>query len=280
MNRVEWEQKLTEAGLSRFSRRLADAALPSLAITPEVAGDHSVGSSVSKFGGLPDTPENFQWPYWDGRPLSFLAQINLASTFRPSCPSVLPTSGLLSFFYDAEQSTAGFDPNDKGSWAVCLFEQKGLQRTTLPNAIPDDARFTECSLTFSENITPVSWQSDFIRNIGFNDDEEELYFRLTLASEDGNHHLFGHPQEIQEEMQRECQLASNGIYCGDPDRDEDPREVELEAGQSDWLLLLQLDSDDNPGWMWGDCGRLYFWIRQDDLSMRRFENAWMVFQCS
>ena len=32
--------------------------------------------------------------------------------------------------------------------------------------------------------------------------------------------------------------------------------------------------------MWGDCGRLYFWIRQEDLRRCVFDNVWMLLQCS
>ncbi len=54
-------------------------------------------------------------------------------------------------------------------------------------------------------------------------------------------------------------------------------------GAKDWILLLQVDTDDDsdgPGWMWGDCGRIYFWIRRQDLAARRFDRAWTVLQCT
>ena len=42
---------------------------------------------------------------------------------------------------------------------------------------------------------------------------------------------------------------------------------------------LQLDSDDAAKMMWGDAGRLYFWIRDQDLRERRFDKTWMIYQC-
>ena len=47
-----------------------------------------------------------------------------------------------------------------------------------------------------------------------------------------------------------------------------------------WRLLLQLDTDGNPGWMWGDMGRLYFWITDEDLREGVFEKCWMILQCA
>ncbi|MEM9093270.1 MAG: DUF1963 domain-containing protein [Cyanobacteria bacterium P01_F01_bin.53] len=33
-------------------------------------------------------------------------------------------------------------------------------------------------------------------------------------------------------------------------------------------------------WEWGDSGRLYFWIRKQDLVKRDFSNIWCEMQCS
>lgn len=67
-------------------------------------------------------------------------------------------------------------------------------------------------------------------------------------------------------MQLECQLASNGIYVGDSSGYNHPKRRALENGATDWQLLFQIDSDEKGlGTMWGDVGRVYFWIRQQDL---------------
>jgi len=42
---------------------------------------------------------------------------------------------------------------------------------------------------------------------------------------------------------------------------------------------MQIDSDDNASMMWGDVGRLYFWILRDELQNKNFDASWMVLQC-
>jgi uncharacterized protein YwqG len=32
--------------------------------------------------------------------------------------------------------------------------------------------------------------------------------------------------------------------------------------------------------MWGDCGMVYYWIREQDLRERAFDRAWAILQCS
>jgi uncharacterized protein YwqG len=57
------------------------------------------------------------------------------------------------------------------------------------------------------------------------------------------------------------------------------RAKELEKNAHEWWLLLQVDSDDRASMMWADLGRVYFWIREEDLRERRFERAWAILQC-
>jgi uncharacterized protein YwqG len=55
---------------------------------------------------------------------------------------------------------------------------------------------------------------------------------------------------------------------------------QLRSGAADWRLLLQVDSEEHAGMVWGDAGRLYYWMRTQDLVARRFDQAWLVLQCS
>jgi uncharacterized protein YwqG len=86
---------------------------------------------------------------------------------------------------------------------------------------------------------------------------------------------------MQGEMQTDCQLASHGInYCNPVHGGVSEVEInKLKEGATDWELLLQIDSDDNAGMMWGDVGKLYFWIHRDELRRRNLDAAWMVLQC-
>lgn len=274
-----FRQSLMEAGLGRVASQLTDALEPSVSIQTAPLADDAIPVGASKFGGQPDVPVDFEWPLWNGAPLSFLGQINLANITQYACTAALPPTGLLSFFYDPEQSTWGFDPKDRGSWSVRLTSNSDLQRATFPAGLPDHARYTPCQLTFSDSMTPISWQSDTIEKLELSDEELDLYMDLMESEDSLRHHLFGLPQEVQNEMQLKCQLVSNGIYCGDLEGYEDTRVPMLKPGAADWRLLLQIDSDDNAGWMWGDSGRLYFWITNDSLQSRKFENIWMILQC-
>jgi len=109
-----------------------------------------------------------------------------------------------------------------------------------------------------------------------------------------DHRFLGHPQEEQSDMPSDFA----GLVAEQPDREvPDPmhpgstffipgqradawppgvREVLGQTPASDWRLLLQLDSG---VWMWGDCGKLYFWIPRADLAAGRFDRVWLQLQC-
>lgn len=78
------------------------------------------------------------------------------------------------------------------------------------------------------------------------------------------HHQFsGHSYQIQGDLLRECQQDTQ--YEGDP---------------TDWQLLLQIDTDDEAGMMWGDVGILSFYIPQQALAQRDFSQVHVSMQCS
>lgn len=264
---------------------LASLALPAVQLR---ASDARAGETVvgaSRLGGIPDAPRGFEWPVWRDRPLAFIGQVSLAEA-AVLVRDALPSSGLLSFFYDAEQTAWGFDPEDRGSSRVYWFpDVQDLRPAQLPGSLPEHGSFQPVPLTSRASLSLPPYQALEVQALRLSAEEEDAYFAFWEEWQDRHgagpqHQVLGHPSPIQDEMQLECQLVSGGIYCGDPAGYKDPRRAELEPGALGWRLLAQFDSDDTAGMMWGDVGMLYFWIRELDLAARRFDRGWMILQCS
>jgi uncharacterized protein YwqG len=220
----------------------------------------------------------------ESAPLAFLAQLSLAEIAQSAPIQGWPTDGTLAFFCDTVQVDWGFDPLARGHGRVMYFAYKEeLVRTEPPDDLPDTARFPKRKLEFQFEWTiPLRIRAaDIDISVWSNDEYAALCRRLQGESTDRTpiHRYGGHPQEIQNEMRLQCQLVSNGLYCGDASGYNDPRRARLEAGAADWKLLLQIDSDNRLGWMWGDVGRLYFWTRTQEIAQRRFERSWTILQC-
>lgn len=258
----------------------------SLILKSKQVPDEQIDIGKTKIGGKPDLPRKIRWPKWKRKPLSFIAQINLADLPKHEFVNMLPSEGLLSFFYSAEQETWGYDPKDKGSWRVFHFGDKDLQRQKFPRKL-DEGRYDSCLVEFQHSITIPEFESPYV-DIEYgkaNREKIDQYFNLKrqvrdfLNEGDYINRLFGHPEQVQGDMQTECQLASHGIYLGDIGARRDPRAKILRPGAIDWDLLLQIDSDGNANMMWGDVGRIYFWIPRKALLARNFDASWMILQC-
>ena len=241
-------------------RAISREPLPAVRLVPQPAGP---SAGASHLGGRPSVGPGFEWPHWKGRPLSFLLQVDLAAVARfPFAAAALPTRGLLLFFYDPEQETWGFDPKDKGSWLVHHEpDTAAVEPRKPPESMPDSGLYAEIPLDAVEveTLTPDE-----------EPDEDEAH----------RHQLLGHPGIIQDEMYLQCEMVTSGLYTGDATAYGDPRVDGMKARAGRWRLLAQIDGDDDAGMMWGDCGRLYFWITDEALARRAFHECWMILQCS
>lgn len=239
--------------------------------------------NFSKIGGLATLPPDFQWPTWNGKSLAFLCQLDMSSIPDDSSFGELPRSGALYFFYDQEQSTWGFDPKDRRSWRVLYSEHiQDAKECSPPGDLDAYCIYKEKFIQFSKIFTYPNWEDKRVEKLDLIDTQIDEYIELCSAvfENQPNHHLFGNPSPIQgNQMDLECQLVSHGLYCGDSSGYEDPKAKELEEGRKEWILLLQLDSDEDTEMMWGDVGMLYFWIRTEDLEKKNFDNVWMILQC-
>ncbi len=277
-------QALSQAGLPHVADLIAGQSRQGIRLTSERSDDLQLGIGISKLGGSPDLPKDFDWPAWQGKSLGFVAQVSLGQIAGCGASSSLPPTGLLSFFYDVEQQAWGFDPAHVGGWRVYHFpEGQRLARREPPADVPPHGRYQACRLDPIGITTVPSPLSTSFAALALSAEAKdaywELYYEWAEDSEMPRHQLLGHPYEEQGEMQFECQLVSNGIYTGDTSGYEDPRWPELEPGAADWQLLLQVDTDDGAGMMWGDCGLIYYWIRRQDLEAGRFDKVHLILQC-
>jgi hypothetical protein len=82
------------------------------------------------------------------------------------------------------------------------------------------------------------------------------------------HRMLGWAQRVQVDPRLTCEMVASGVRSFT-----DPRVAECEERVGDWVLLLQIDSDEELEVIWGVIGRAYFLIRRDDLRGRAFDRA-------
>jgi len=281
MDRAGVQQAMVAAGLSRLTKDLDRLSKTSIRLYTTAVDEFLLSVGASKLGGVPDLPPGASWPQWKGMPQSFIAQIRIDDVHPYDTNGVLPKSGMLWFFYDAQQETYGADPADRGGWHVLFIdgEPRGLQRTPAPAQLPTSSQFKACTITFTSEITLSQQPKLEIPKLDWTAAEQKQYEQLLSTFPNAadraqvHHRLLGHPDTIQDDMRLECQLASHGVTDV-----KDPRAAELSKGAMDWQLLLQVDSDEQAGMEWGNTGMLYYWIQGTDLQVCRFDTTWLVLQ--
>lgn len=245
---------------------------PCLRLLPGGSGSSRLGGSASTSGA---------WPRHGGRPLSLIAQLDLAEMRAAGSPDWLPAEGRLLFFYELELSSWGFDPNDAGS-ALVRYETAIGDDVAEPDDLPAHGRFDAYPITFvadislpSEERLTIDWKTLSAQEQG----KLEAAVEAATPAEPA-HQIGGYPLTVQgDNMELECQLVTSGVYVGNSKGYSKPNVEAAKPGSADWRLLLQLDTDDTVGMMWGDTGRLYFWIREQDARAGDFSKTWTILQC-
>lgn len=290
-------EKLTHLGLDAYFKQLKPHLRNAIHLEISAQQESDIPIGVSKIGGLPDLPDTFTWPsetrikakrqfFFFGkktsstevRPLSFIAQINFAEIKGLDIDDLLPSGGIAYFFYCSDQDSWGYDPAQKDKFRVLFYDgdSSNLKRINFPSDLPDFGKYKPCRVEASQATSLPSLE--LIDNIF--KAERDFQFYEHFEGHAFINKVLGHADVIQNEMELECELVSNGLYCGNSSGFKNPLAKTLEPKAKNWRLLLQIDSNNEAGMMWGDLGRLFFWIKIEDLIERRFDRMWMILQCT
>lgn len=262
------------------------------------------GDSLSFFGGNPFLPADFQWPRYtrdDNLPLAFLGQLNLADIASLDSENLLPQQGILSFFYEMDNMEWGYSPEMRDCFRVFYFSEPALLvSAAFPQDLDEDYRLPRAPVSFTSRKSLPSWEeyADLVAEPldppMLVDGADSIYNKvcqelLGYDRQDGSKcKLLGYANVIQDSMQMDCQLVSAGFETGNgPVSLDESQRQQMKVASKDWILLFQMDSlpegsfpqDEDFELMFGDCGRLYFYIRRGDLAACRFDGCQLVMQC-
>lgn len=278
---------LVEKDLSRYFEQLKPHIKNAIHLTLENADNGDIAIGASKMGGLPDLPRNVEWFREEtvGIPMTFICQINFAEAKPYDLEDKLPASGILYLFYDysLDGMPWGFDPNDASGKVAYYYDGdlSGLERKSAPADLDEyGCVFGAAKLSFDTAVELPNPESSVFGSVMPTEDAREKYYEL-LDEDSGIliNKILGHSNNIQGGMELECELVSHGLYCGDSSGYTEGRARGLGKNTGRWTLLLQVDSNEDLGMMWGDCGRLYLWIAEEDLAARNFDASWLILQC-
>jgi len=271
------QKSLKAFGLEKYTDQVLPLVRDSIVLHIEPRIISAFQHGQSRFGGTPDLEESIDWPKNElGEPLSFVAQLNCEEISVFDKSGLLPKTGLLSFFYCAEQHAWGFEPDNYHRFKVMFTENTAaLTRRGFPGNLEENARFYPNMIIPESSLSLPSFDDELIEQL-FEDDDRTKYIDLVTGYQS---QLLGYADNIQGTMELDCHLMSQGITHLEWS-ESDAKENSLE-GKDDWILLFQVNSEEEKAnMMWGADGMLYFWIRKQDLAARNFEKVWCILQCT
>ncbi len=261
---------LHSTGLAYLRPEIERVSLPSIRLKTRAVDARGLKPGDTKFGGAPDLPYGMAWPEHNGWPLPFVAQINLLDVAPYDIDHIFPNEGIVYFFFDVDTFFNDWDRHQT-TWHVWYTNSPStLHCTTLPEMILEKRSYHASKVTCSLEITlPDYSQYDekASERLGLSrkltDEEEQAYYEIQaqISGTAGAtrhtpiHRLLGHADTVQWDMSDQ-----------------------LPGPATVWQLLLQVDSDDVPATDWGDTGRIYYWIRREDLQRRDFSQVQLILQ--
>jgi uncharacterized protein YwqG len=266
-------------GLAQYRAQLKPAIKPLL----RLAADKSRKPKPweTKVGGAPYRPQGQPWPVTlddKATPLAFLAQINYGElNDKGAVLADHPSQGLLQIFISntefygvASEELGHINPDIKQRFFRVTYIAEVVENAAAldasvpeipvdPNGymLPYDAKIETALLGIpdEETITACDVGASAVTGIKFDDYNDPAVAEVRDALWDvavAGHKVGGYPNFTQQ----------------------DPRKAD-----DDHILLLQLDSDQALGLMWGDVGIANFFIRPADLKARDFSRVNFNWDC-
>ncbi|EMY3479102.1 DUF1963 domain-containing protein [Flavobacterium psychrophilum] len=207
-------------------------------ILEKLANIDSNSNLKSQFGGEPYFEIGENWPQSkNGVNLSYVFQIYISSEFE------LPKNiKLIQFFYDFEEMP--WSTEDDG-WFVKIYEELNPEKITKLNKPNEQENIDYCEIKFEKVKSLPDWEgidehnkavADFISELN-NEEPYETYDEIVkelTGQDDYQSQIGGYPKWLQGENTPQNEKGEN------------------------LKLLIEMDSQDDAGIMWGDSGLLYF----------------------
>lgn len=255
--------------LSQYRRAIHKTIRPAILLRTKKSSEAKIPLGATKIGGRPDLPAPTAWPtYRDGKPLAFLAQIDLAEISQFGTPiKGLPTAGLISIFSVWGWVKDGCrDPqtprgdHDQTGWTVTVQTPADatLERVRTPRggnsfkaaAVEPTSILSLPNHRFEPALAKLKWTDDLYQRF----DEMQSSFRtaqmghwLKESNPLASHHLLGGYALFQQEFPREW----------------------LAPGLA---MFLQIGTDHKTEMQWGDGGELTFYANAKALAQGRLES--------
>ncbi|MBC8103100.1 MAG: DUF1963 domain-containing protein [Cytophagales bacterium] len=276
-NETRLRTAIAEHDLGSVESLIVESAVECATLSTTEPDDYSQ-PGVSRYGGLPDLPQGMNWPRdTRNRRLSFLLQVNLAEV--PSfAGKLVPDQGMLYVFAEDWDLIALFyAPASQTLLPASDLEEEGEDEDSLSNE--DIAGLKPYHIAIRATIDLPEWTSDAHSAItdaleaeGGDPDAASDQYNVLMKT------LRGKDNSWAGKLQgRPCWIG----YVPDGTHGDEAAALAADPKlETEWRLLLLLDTNDAVNMMFGDAGYLQVFIQRDALAQRDFGNLFCQLESS
>lgn len=259
--------QIIASGLERFAAGLVNRTRKSVALATTEADTYSVKGN-HRFGGLPDLPPGISYPsFIDGneqkKGLQFIAQINCAAIAH--LQDYLPGTGILYFFIKDQEA---MEP------MVLYYDGDSNELQSAKElAIETEFIYDDRGL-----YTPFKAEAGKYPGIPNMYNAGSLYPELA-----GMENLYDETEQLEKGLKAGpvSPVHSMNAYVFKQHGTPEMEAVGNKRGKpEEWMVLLRVSSDNNPGFNFWDAGEIYFVIHKSDLEKKDFSNVYCGLESS
>lgn len=261
------EDQISAGGLDRFKEGLTNRTRRSVALMT-TEEDTYLEKGNHRFGGLPDLPPGINYPSFvdaDGQEkgLQFIAQINCAAIAH--LQDYLPRIGILYFFIK--------DQEEMGPKVLYYDGDSSDLRSAKELDINTEFIYHDSGI-----YTPFQAESGKYPGIPAMYNTGHLYPELTDLED-----MYDEAEQLKNGLQARSvsPVHSMNSYVFKQHGTPEMEAVNDKRGKpEEWMVLLRVSSDNNPGFSFWDAGEIYFVIHKSDLEKKDFSNVYCGLESS
>ena len=261
------EKQIDAKELSEFKEGLISRSRHAVALDT-TEEDTYTEKGNHRFGGLPDLPPGVPYPSfidWEQqeRGLQFIAQINCAAIAH--LQDYLPRTGILYFFIK--------DQEEMGPKVLYFDGDSNELQSAKDLQIAEDYIYDQNGI-----YTPFRAVTGKYASLPPSYNSHRLYPELTGLDE-----LYEKMEKLEAALEPGSVKPEHGInsYVFKQHGTPEIEAVDKMKGKPDeWMVLLRVGSDSNPGFCFWDAGEIYFVIHKSDLDKKDFSNVYCGLESS
>lgn len=268
--RNQVEQAIAVQEFQPYQQGLTALARKSVAFAT-TKEDNYAGKGNSRFGGLPDLPADVNYPSFkdyqgNEKGMQFIAQINCTDIAH--LQDYLPRTGILYFFIEDQEDTNASVIYYDGDLSTLrsasqlnitedyIYDQHGIY--TPYKVIADKYASLPSSYNAHCYYEP-SWPE--LEALDDEDDAMDALIRSLEPDFKAIHSINSYVFKQHDTPEKEAVHA-------------------LKGKPEDWMVLLRVSSDNQPGFCFWDAGEIYFMVHKSDLAKKDFSKVYCGLESS